>query len=305
MMRTARPHGCGTQAGAALGATLLTHPLDYYATPGSMTDPGEHTHLFDGLPTQIEDLVEVVQGLLLHIFWAERLGATLTEARQQEVGIRGVSDKLARIQALSGAPLQVARSLDQKLVGNCRDFTVLLCSMLRHQGVPARARCGFGAYFLPGRYEDHWACEVWNTAQARWVLVDAQLDAFQRQALDIPFDPLDVPRDQFVVGGAAWQMCRAGCADPDHFGIFDMHGLWFIRGNLVRDFLAFSKIELLPWDGWGLISAHDDELSPDDLGLLDRIAVLTLAGDEVFEEIRLLYEQEARLRMPPGWPGTE
>jgi hypothetical protein len=30
-------------------------------------------------------------------------------------------------------------------------------------------------------------------------------------------------------------LCRSGQPDPDTFGIFDMHGLWFVRGNFVRD----------------------------------------------------------------------
>ena len=88
--------------------------------------------------------------------------------------------------------------------------------------------------------------EYWNPAQTRWVLVDAQLDRFQCDAMYIPFDPLDVPRDQFIVGGRAWQMCRRGEADPEHFGIFDMHGLGFVRGDFVRDVAALNKVELLP-----------------------------------------------------------
>jgi hypothetical protein len=74
---------------------------------------------------------------------------------------------------------------------------------------PARPRCGFGAYFLPNHYEDHWVCEYWNEAGGRWVLVDAQLDELQRNVLETSFDTLDVPRDQFIVGGAAWKMCRS------------------------------------------------------------------------------------------------
>jgi hypothetical protein len=31
-----------------------------------------------------------------------------------------------------------------------------------------------------------------------------------------------------------------------------MHGIEFVRGDLLRDFLAFNKVEILPWDGgWG------------------------------------------------------
>ncbi len=38
------------------------HPLEYYARPGLMTDPGEHASLLDGLPTEIPALCQVVRG---------------------------------------------------------------------------------------------------------------------------------------------------------------------------------------------------------------------------------------------------
>ncbi|HOQ97470.1 MAG TPA: transglutaminase domain-containing protein, partial [Anaerolineae bacterium] len=60
------------------------------------------------------------------------------------------------------------------------------------------------------------------------------------------FSPLDVPRSRFIVGGQAWLDCREGRSDPLLYGIHDMHGMWFIRGNVVRDMLALNKIELLP-----------------------------------------------------------
>ena len=101
----------------------------------------------------------MVQGLLIHIFWAERYGVKLSEERQREVQIRSVARKLARIKELADWPLIVPRPPEKKLVGNCRDFSVMLCAILRHQGVPARARCGFGTYFIPDHYEDHWICE--------------------------------------------------------------------------------------------------------------------------------------------------
>ena len=48
------------------------------------------------------------------------------------------------------------------MVGVCRHFTLLHVAMLRAQGVPARARCGFGAYFEKGKFVDHWVTEYWN-----------------------------------------------------------------------------------------------------------------------------------------------
>jgi hypothetical protein len=280
---------------------LTPNPLEYYAQPGLMTDPKEHARLLQGLPTGISALCQVVQGTLVHVFWAERYGLTLSEDRKKETEIRTVAKKLARIRELDDRPLTIARPLEKRLVGNCRDFATLLCAILRYQGVPARARCGFGAYFLPNHYEDHWVCEYWKAEDQRWVLVDAQLDQLQRQVLQIQFDPLDVPRDQFLTGGKAWLMCRAGQADPDHFGIFDMRGLWFIRGDLLRDLLALNKIEILPWDGWGLITRDEKELSDEERAFLDHVAALTLAGNEAFPQIRSTYENDARLRMPPDW----
>ena len=58
-------------------------------------------------------------------------------------------------------------------------------------------------------------------------------------------------------------------------------------------------MELLCWDGWGLADreAGDDVLA-EDAALLDRVAALALAGDLVFLEVRTLYENEVRLRVP-------
>ncbi|MBM3134012.1 MAG: transglutaminase domain-containing protein [Chloroflexi bacterium] len=274
-------------------------PLEYYTRPGLMTDAQEQASLLAGLPTDVAALCQVVQGLLLHMLWAERYGVKLPPERRQETEIRRVAQKLRRIQELDARPLTVARPLERRVVSECRDFSTLLCAMLRYQGVPARARCGFATYFLPDHYEDHWVCEYWQAEEGRWVMVDAQLDQFQRQVLGIQFDPLDVPSDGFLPAGKAWLLCRAGQADPQKFGIFDMHGLWFIRGDLVRDVAALNKTELLPWDGWGLADKEDKDISPADLALLDQAATLTMADNRAFPALRALYENDARLRVPP------
>ncbi len=275
------------------------NPLTYYATPGPMTNPGPYVHLCDDLPLAIAELVNVIQGVMVHIFWAERYGLALPEERKAEVQLRWVDRQLARMLELTAAPLTTPRPHERKLVGNCRDFSVLTTALLRHQGIPARARCGFGTYFLPDHYEDHWICEYWDAAQARWILVDAQLDALMRDALNLDFDPLDVPRDRFIVGGKAWQLCRNGEANPETFGIFDMHGIEFVRGNLIRDFLAFNKVEILPWDGgWGYITELAEEEKDNVYTIMDRVAALIMAWDEtqatpaVFTDIRTLYDTD-------------
>ncbi|NLG51183.1 MAG: transglutaminase domain-containing protein, partial [Chloroflexi bacterium] len=106
--------------------TEETHdPLAYYATPGPTTDAGQYAHLFRDLPQDIPSLVRVVQGVLLHIFWAERYGVTLSDERKLEVNLRTVEAQLARMTQLNAQPLTIARPPEQRLVGNCRDFSVL------------------------------------------------------------------------------------------------------------------------------------------------------------------------------------
>ncbi len=277
--------------------------LAYYAHPGMMTDPRDLAFMFAELPTELGELCAIVQQNLLHVFWAERYGRTLSETDKEPLNLRSLYQKLQRMREVNVLPLSEPRPLAERQIGNCRDFTLLLVAMLRYQGIPARARCGFAAYFLPDHFEDHWVAEVWNGA--RWVLVDAQLDALQREALNIAFDPLDVPREQFIVAGEAWQRCRRGEADPEQFGIFDMHGWWFIWGNVVRELLAFNKVEILPWDDQVGFFTHNlgDRLPLDgpELAEYDRLAALTTAGDQAFLALRNLYTCEPQLHVPSKW----
>ena len=271
--------------------------LSYFAAPGPLTDLSAHTARVRTLPDAPSDLCRVVQGLVVHPFLAHLYGLDPAAIRREDLEIRGASEMLDRILALDPGPLVELRPAERRFVGNCRHFTVLLCAFLRARGVPARGRCGFGAYFTPSRFEDHWVCEVWDEHHGSWRLVDPQLDPVQRDALHIRFDPLDVPRTQFVVAGDAWQRCRRGRADPEQFGILDLRGLWFVRGNLVRDLAAHAKRELLPWDGWGLMATqHDSDAA--ELALLDRVAELTQAGDDRHRELLHVQGAEPGLRVP-------
>jgi len=275
------------------------NPLDFYSGYGSITDPGAYNPLFQGLPGDIRELCEIVQGQILHIHWAEQYGVEVTEENQKESNLRFVSKQLERVAQGGDSPLIKARPKEERFMGTCRDFATFLCAMLRSQGIPARSRCGFGAYFMPDYFEDHWICEYWNAHEKRWVMVDAQLDEFQREQIHLRFDPLDVPDDQFIIAGKAWQMCRTDQADPDGFGIFDMHGWWFIQGNLIRDLASLNKAELLPWDVWGGMKGADEEFTMEDMELMDRAAALTVSDDSVFPLIRSFYLENDQLQVPP------
>jgi hypothetical protein len=277
-------------------------PQEYYKYDGPMTALGATANEFRALPTDLASLCEVVQGVLIHRDIAPWLyGITLTEAQRDDGHIRPIEQMLTRIHELDSRPLTSARDVGHRLPSVCRHFSLMLTAILRHQGIPARPRCGFGAYFTPTKFEDHWVCEYWNAAEKRWILVDAQLDAIQRKALNIDFNPLDTPRNKFIIAGDAWQMCRSGLADPTAFGLTHAHmqGLWFVEGNVLRDLASLNRMEMLPWDVWGAMDMNDAALTDEKKALLDKVAALTLAGDDVFAEVREIYESNARLRVPP------
>lgn len=272
----------------------------FYREPGPLCKLPVSVNVKD-LPDDIPGLVRAVQGLLIHVFWLERYGLKLPPERQDEVNLRDFSPKFTKLFALDPSPLSSPRLLEKRLVGNCRDFANFLAAFLKVKGIPARARCGFGTYFMPGTYEDHWVTEYWSAVEERWVMVDAQLDDLQKQTLKVKFNTLDMPSYQFVTGGKAWLLCRTGQADPEKFGIFKMRGMDFIRGDLIRDFLALNNIEILPWDLYGLIVKPAPQLTEADIELLDHIAGLTLQPDESFAEIRDTYHDHSDLHIPPAW----
>ena len=248
----------------------------------------------DGLPRDPAALAGVVQGLLMHEHIAPAYGLALSDTKHAEAHVRPVEEIVRQILAHDSRPLTASRVPAERRVGVCRHFTLLHVAMLRRAGLRARARCGFGGYFEPGKFLDHWVSEYWNEDRKSWLLVDAQLDARQRELFKVAFDPLDVPRDQFLVAGDAWQRCRAGKLDPEAFGILDMHGLWFIAGNVIRDVAALNDHVMLPWDVWGAMTRKDDEI---DLGFIDRLAALTLEPDRHFGELRAAY-QDPRVKVP-------
>jgi hypothetical protein len=274
--------------------------LAYYAQPGPMTGAGRHADASAKLPGDVGALADIIQGLAIHQYMAEAYGFNVPEPRKAESHIRAADRILDQILALDDRPLTAARPPEKRVVGVCHHFALLMTALLRAKGIPVRYRCGFGAYFNAPKFEEHLVCEYWNEAEARWILVDAQLDGVWRRNLGFTFDPLDVPRDQFVIAADAWTQCRSGSADPAQFGIFvgELRGLWFIAAELIRDVAALGRIEMLPWDGWGAMPHPGQELDAGQLAFFDQLAALTAAPDACFGALRALCDRDERVRVP-------
>jgi len=273
--------------------------LDFYGQAGAMSAAGRHAQALAALPGDVGELCRIIQGLAIHQYMANAYGFKVPEQRTEESHLRQAEALLDRILALDDRPLSTARPPDKRVVGVCHHFALLLTAMLRAKGVAARYRCGFGAFFNAPYFEDHVVCEYWSADQARWILVDPQLDEVWRKALKFEFDPLDVPRDQFIVAAEAWTQCRAGKADPGKFGIFvgDLRGLWFIAASLIRDLAALNRMEMLPWDGWGAMPHPGQQLDAGQLAFFDRLAAMTATPDASFDMLRSIYDKDERVRV--------
>jgi hypothetical protein len=224
--------------------------LDFYAAPGRFTT------LDDGEPRSddIAEVVKLVQGLVVYDLAAQPLsGVELPPAQAETIQERDSAALLAAVRRVDPRPLQEARPPDLRIGGRCHTFSRLVVAFLRAAGVPARARCGFGSYFVPGQLEDHWVAEHWSETDGRWHMVDAQLDATWTRLVGFQGDPLDITAGEFVTAGRAWQAWRRGELDAGRCGLTTIgeHGAHWIAGNLRLDLASLNKVEMLPWDVWG------------------------------------------------------
>jgi len=273
-----------------------------YSQHSVITDPGGYAVALEELPKDASGLVRVVQGLVLHKLETHLYGVQISRVQREELNLRTMRQYLQRILEVDPAPLTQPRSPQQRVIGICRDFAMLLTALLRQQGVPARMRVGFAAYLDPDRQYcfDHWITEYWNVDQQRWVLVDPQIDDVQRQSFRMDCDTLDLRRDEdFFLAGSAWQLARSQKVKSSRFR-FNGHWKGFpcIRGNLLHDFQSLNGLELTPMDYWVNFSTKNEtELTVEDKNLLDRVAELTLAVDEHPYELAELFVSMPRTQV--------
>jgi hypothetical protein len=253
---------------AALTIRDMTSAIDYSA-PGPLTDIGKvSAAVLEAVPAEPVSICRLIPGLVLHPFEATDLGLDADRLAGRE--IRQASGIIHAVLALAPAALDVVREPERRLVGTCRTFVVLSCALLRYRGIAARARCGFGTYFRPGLSLDHWITEYWHEAGERWVRVDTQ----HLENSVVPH-PEDLQPGEFLTGGEAWTGYRHGVIDATTFGVpgTENFGPAEISGNAVRDLAALNKVEMLPWDEWGrMTAAYHGQTGPDYDELIDEVA---------------------------------
>jgi len=285
----------------------MKDPLNYYQSQSVTSSPGKYRKSLDNLPNDIKRLCNIVHGLLIH---RDNTGDIYhfkpSPKEYRESNLRYVENILGKIFEKDNRPLTQRREPKKRCFATCRDYSLLLCSILRHKGVPARVRCGFTIYFDPEKYWDHWVCEYWNKKSEKWALADPEVgkEEISTYGIDPKLNFIDLPRSKFVVAGQAWQMFRSGRIDPDLLGVHSIciYGAWFIRANVLRDLAALNKIELLPWDYTNYFYKFFKdikELNKAELKMIHKIASLTVRANENdwFSKIRSVYQRNQEVQV--------
>lgn len=224
-----------------------------YREQSSVTAPHPYEAELDGLPRSIIDLIDRIDGLIIH-FETDKaaLDEQILTQRRHEVDSRFVSTILQRIFSLDVSPLDQTRPASRRLLGTCRDTAVLLCSFMRHQGIPARVRFGF-AHMLHQRanpLHNHAVVEYWNGSE--WRLAESRMPYVRGS--DTPFAADDLPRTLFLPASEAWRQVRSGeqCAQTFSGHKLEEHpSAWLVRSFVLYDLASLAGYEPLMWDQWG------------------------------------------------------
>ena len=114
---------------------------DYYRTHGALSDPGRFRDELAMVPLDLLTMCAFIQGVVIHADWAAAYGVKDTALSRETLP---VAQRLALLEPGEWTGLPPAR----RTPGTCRDFALMLCSLLRERGVAARVRCGFATLFL-------------------------------------------------------------------------------------------------------------------------------------------------------------
>mgnify|MGYP001465283119 CR=1 FL=1 len=106
--------------------------MQSFIQPGENTSPGKYSKALDVLPDDVGSLVSIVRGLLLHSDLLELYGLSEVDFSTVSRETLPLEQRLDQIFLACEAPLARQRNVNQRVVGTCRDYALMICAMLRH-----------------------------------------------------------------------------------------------------------------------------------------------------------------------------
>jgi hypothetical protein len=239
------------------------------------------------LPKSPQDLCAWVKTVLIHPAEVERYADRLPEGRTREdADFYAVHDMLRGLMTRNPQGLIAARKPEERLVLSCRFHALLLASVMKSRGIPARVRVGFAGYLAPesGKHFDHWITQIWNAHEDRWMFVDPDAQRFDF--------------DDFELAGDVWlDSTHPGSSmDPQRYGFHIWWGLGYIMGNLCHDLYACLNQELIYWEGPELFHKDAERLSSEEKAFVEQLARLLKHPEENLETLMKLQAESPLLQ---------
>lgn len=288
--------------------------LDFYKQTSQFTDLGYYKEFAQNLPSDIEELCILQRMQIIHpvayndkdirskssCFWGDMTKVPITRLDYEEDYFPTAQSMIAEL-LRKNPNYNKKREAKDKIHITCRGQAILLASILKAKGIPARARSGFAPYIkYDGISYDHWITEYYDEKEKVWKLVDADEHCPDHE---MGFDLNNIPYDRFIFGAEAYLGLRKNnikaesilyASNPATLGMKAS-----IRG-LFYDFHALMNNEIIFLHIPKYIKEKDFELSQEEYEELDELANLMLKPNENFEKLQKIWKVKTKFRIMQG-----
>ncbi|MHC4191733.1 MAG: hypothetical protein ACYTBX_10105 [Planctomycetota bacterium] len=274
--------------------------LDFYRQYSSFTDPGKYGYLYENLPDSLPELCSLIRSQFIHPY------AELPKYREQipkerwneSLKYPTVKSILEGLLSYDSSGLMKDRKPEDRLVLGCRHNAILLASILKYRGIPARVRYGHATYIIPGFHASHTICEAWNENDKRWMLVDPSMDM------------VDFSREKFDFSNDLWLKMQRREIDPNLYGIPRRYtGLVSIVGKVSPDLASILGTEYTIYQYAPILDyafENDNQLTSEHIKTLNRISELMKSIDaENLSKLKEIYNNTPEIQITKSFePNT-
>jgi len=274
-----------------LFAQFDANKLDFYKKYSIYTNPGKYEEMYSNLPDSLSQITEIIKAQLIHPMADLPRYRDLIPAERswEDLKYPSVETMLAGLKGYNPSGLVLDRKPVDRLVVSCRFHAILFASIMKFKGIPTRVRYGFAPYLYPGNHIYHVICEVWNSKEKRWMLVDPD-----RQLIDFPAEQWEFSCD-------VWEKYQQGKLDPATYGIPTWWGAHPILDVMCHDLASVLGNEEVYLDR-PAISADSTmnvkNMHVEELNLANKVSSLLKNVDGNFKELQKIYNKNPKLQFP-------
>lgn len=266
--------------------------LEFYRQYSPFTDPGEYEYLYENLPDSLPELCSLIKSQFIHPYaelpqYSEQIPK---ERWNESLNYPTVNSVLEGLLSYDSRGFVKDRKPEDRLVLGCRDYAILLTSVLKYRGTPARSRYGHATYIIPGFHGSHVICEVWNEKEERWMLVDPGTGM------------IDFGREKFDFSNEAWLQLQKGEIDPTQFGIPGKYsGIVSIAAKVCGDLASILGTEYTVYQYSPMLDyafEHDLQLTAEHIEILNSISELMKTIDaENISKLQDIYNSTPEIQI--------